>query len=218
MKHCPNCKNRPSGAADDSFCSSCGHALILVAQDSWLPITLIVIIFLLIYFLFFAVSASNWLIGLAGTAAFLLPYLLIVFTPLKSFFIRLSHRREPTNHKAFDALLVATSFYGIAMRITARIATLVMLFLRVLVAFIVGSATMRWDFAFVAIYWSTRPLKIFMVLLSPVKTLLEYVARKINFQTVTKYLDTTAPIPVTKEEAWGDVFAKVLPKTKKKRN
>ena len=71
----------------------------------------IVGIFVLIFLLFFFAWGGTLLVGVAGVTVYLLLYVLIVFTPIKKFYIRAFCHRELSNNRLYDALVVAISFY-----------------------------------------------------------------------------------------------------------
>ncbi len=126
------------------------------------------------------------MVGSAGTAISLLLYALITLTPLSRFVIRIAHRREPSNYRAFNALLVAVSPYYTVLRIAAQIAGLFLLICRLIISLVMLICTRCWDSAYISFYLSQLPLKIFMVLSSPFEALIEWLIKKIDFNSVTR--------------------------------
>ncbi len=147
-------------------------------------------IFGVIFLLFFFAWGGSLMVGAVGTAICLLLYALITLTPLSRSVIRIAHRREPSNDRVFNALLVAVSLYYAVLRIAAQIAGLFLLICRLIISLVMLICTRCWKSAYVSFYLSQLPLKIFMVLSSPFEALIEWLIKKIDFNSVAQVYES----------------------------
>lgn len=122
--------------------------------------------------------------GAAGTAICLLLYALITLTPPSGFVIRIAHRRESSNDRAFNALLATVAPHYAVLRIAAQIAGLFLLICRPIISLTMLICTRCSSSAYISFYLSQLPLKIFMVLSSPIESLIEWLVKKIDFNSV----------------------------------
>ena len=127
---------------------------------------------------------GSFAIGAIGVGILLLPYLLIVFTSLSKLVIKLTHRREPSNDKMFNALLIAVSFYYGAARIAAHMATLFLLIVRLFFSLIAYIVSHRWEITYITFYLSELPLKIASILTTPIQAILVWFIKRINYASI----------------------------------
>lgn len=103
--------------------------------------------------------------GAAGTAICLLLYALITLTPPSGFVIRIAHRRESSNDRAFNALLATVAPHYAVLRIAAQIAGLFLLICRPIISLTMLICTAAAPAARIHfILFTQLPLKLFMVL------------------------------------------------------
>mgnify|MGYP007005383409 FL=1 len=110
--------------------------------------------------------------GAAGTAICLLLYALITLTPPSGFVIRIAHRRESSNDRAFNALLATVAPHYAVLRIAAQIAGLFLLICRPIISLTMLICTRCSSSAYISFFLSQLPLKLFMFLSLSIESLI----------------------------------------------